>query len=269
MSLVRIAARIALVEALKGRTLVGENVRDSFVGGIDIAADGTLHLESDGPYLSVYTESAKVDDAAPRMVHLNGVVDIVLEWGVTAGMTQVDEGTGASTLVEIGIPATDANLEFLMDMVGRQIVDVLSDPDNAWAEIFRGFALQVRQSELKRAGGAEADKGTRLAAHQMTLMVELVDDPQRGDGVPVPFVDFFAAADVSDDASIVARSALMQQQLTGTDAPWKAAQRRLGLTSRELLALGLGPLGGDAERATPAMTEGTAEIPGHGDVMVT
>lgn len=39
MSLARIALRIAAVEALKGKTLVGDNVLDSPNGALDVQAE--------------------------------------------------------------------------------------------------------------------------------------------------------------------------------------------------------------------------------------
>lgn len=55
MSLIRIAARMAAVRALRGRTLVGDNVLDSQIGALDVGADGELRTEEDKPFISVYT----------------------------------------------------------------------------------------------------------------------------------------------------------------------------------------------------------------------
>src|SRR5690606_36217188 len=97
---------------------------------------------------------------------------------ISAAMTDTDPDTGVSTVIGIGIPATDPALEFYLDCVGRQIAVALSDPDNAWAEIWRGLSSSVLKIERKRT--SDAASGTRIAAHQLVITLDLLPDPVFG-----------------------------------------------------------------------------------------
>lgn len=269
MSFGRIAARLLLVQALKGNTLVGDNVRDSLIGGIDIAADGTVRTDQEGPFIAVYTDAAKTEQGQIdlRSLKENGRVEIVLEWGITAAMTETDPDTDESVIVSLGFPATDAAMEFHMDMVGRQIADILTDPDNAWSDLFRSLCYNFVQVDRSRVGN-DGD-GVRLAAHQMKITAELLDDPIRGETIEGVFARIFTALDTSGDTDLVARSALMQAQLAGTNEPWELTERYKGMTDSELLALGIGPIADDADRSTPPFGEGAVDIPEHTSTLVT
>lgn len=278
--LARIALRVAAIEAIRGKTLVGDNVLDSEITALDADANGNLITDQAKPFVRVYTDgSTSTDSAEPRSFYEAGRVELVIELAVAATMTVRNEN-GDKEVID-GIAATDAGLELHLDIVGRQIGDALSDPDNEWAEIFRSLCYRVQKIERARTSSSE---GTRLAAHQIKMTVELVDDPLRGESLDSdhPLSVFLAkleartipnpAHDPDDpdspetlpDATATARAALMRAQLTGSNEPWEAAQRRLGLTRPELLALGLGPIAGDEDRSTPAFDAGAIEVTGTG-----
>lgn len=283
--LARIALRIAAVEALKGRTLVADNVLDSEIGALDIAADGTIRTNRDGPFIAVFADGSKYEGHSPdlRSLYQSGLTDLVIEFGIAETMVETDKQTDASRIIGVGIPAADAAIEFTLDMVGRQIADALSDINSAWADIWRSLCYRVVGVQRARAS---SNDGTRVAAQQIKLSVELIDDPLRGDLLEegTPFFEFLAALEAKTipnpahdqedpdspetlpDAIAVAKAALMRAQITGTDEPWEAAQRRLGLTRGELLALGLGPIAGDLERSTPAFAGASIDVGGVGPV---
>lgn len=266
MSLTRIAVRMALVEALKGQTLVGDNVRDSVIGALEVRGDGALRSDEEKPFIAVYTDAAKVEnDIELRSLKENGLTEIVLEWGVTTAMLVTDDDSGETTIV--GLPATDDALEFNLDLVGRQIRDVLTDPDNAWAEIYRGLCF--RYFKVERARAANAENGIRVAGQQLKLTAALADDPVPGEDVPEVFSQFFALLDGSGDPHLLAKSTLMQAQLSGSAEDWAVLQRRLGMTADELKALGRGPLEATETGAAPVMTEVTLDVEAHGQETVT
>lgn len=262
MSLVRIAARIAAVQALKGRTLVGQNVLDSQMGALDVDADGNLVSEQDKPFISIYADDAKVDgdDATLRSMVLNGDTDFVFEFGITSAVVSTDQDTGAS-LIYPGIPSTDASFEFYLDIVARQTGDALSDPENEWAEIFRKFVSQF--SKISRARTSSAENGVRLAAQQLRVTAALRPDPVRGVELKPthPLAMFFAKATELDDPVIEAQVELMQAQLAGSSYGWQSDMRRYGMTRTEADNLLLVPPAGaeadiavvnvDAAPATP------------------
>jgi len=262
MSLTRIALRIAAVEALKGRTLVGDNVLDSPNGALDIQADGTLRTDEEKPFISVYTDQGKAEGVTGRSLIENGVCDIVFEMGVSLGMTEVNQDTGEATLVGIQVPASDSTKEFFLDVVQRQLTDALTDPDNPWAEIYRGLHYDVVKIEY--AGARNADDGQRLAGHQMRISVRLADDPVTGEELDpqAAFAQFLAALEATSDSTYLKQAATIRSLLAGSNEPWQSLQRRHGMTASELLALGRGPVAGDQERASPVMAAATINVQG-------
>jgi hypothetical protein len=177
--LARIALRIATIEALKGKTLVGGNVLDSQIGAIDIGADDAIRTDQEKPFISVYVDGSKIEDRVDlRSLHKSGPTELTIEIGISAAMTETDQDTGVSAVIGIGIPATDPALEFYLDCVGREIATALSDPGNAWAEIWRGLSSSVLKIERKRT--SDAASGTRIAAHQLVITLDLLPDPVFG-----------------------------------------------------------------------------------------
>ncbi|MBP1852122.1 hypothetical protein [Rhizobium halophytocola] len=242
MSLARIALRIAAVEALKGQTLVGDNVLDSPNGALDIAADGTLRTDVDTPFISVYTAEGRHANVTGRTLVENGECDLVFELAIASAMTELDEETGASTIVGIGIPASDRSFEFFLDIVQRQIFDALTDPENVWAEIYRGLHYAVGKIEF--SGARNTDDGQRLAGHQIRLTVMLADDPIKGEVLSdqSALMRFVAALEGSDDASYQAQAATMRAVMCGGVDDRQMLQRIRGLTLAEAAALGEVPL---------------------------
>ncbi len=237
--LARIALRIAAVEALKGKTQVGDNVFDSRIGALDVSADGTLRTNMDRPFIVVYSEAAKSDkdDLNVRNLYDNGLTELLFETGVTTTMTDTNQETGESVTVT-GIPASDEAFEFLLDMVVRQIVDALGAPDDEWADIFRDLIYRVDKVERARTSGED---GTRFAAQQINLTVELIEDPVRGEPLDEDgtFARFLAKLETMPTPYPI-YAAMMRAQIEGENKPWETVQRRLGLTRDELQALGFG-----------------------------
>lgn len=261
MSLMRIAARIAAVQALKGKTLVGDNVLDSQIGALDVAADGTLRSEEESPFITVYTDAGKSENNRLRSWVDNGATEFLFEMGITAAHFETDPDTGESVLVGFGLPSTDANFEFSMDLVARQIGDALTDPDNEWADIFRG--MHMGNMSVERARASNDSGGVRLAAQQIKLTVDLFVDPARGTELkPVsPLGRFFTKATELDDPVVNEQIELMQACLAGSAIGWKADLRRYGLTKAEGDAMLITPVeGAEADVVIAEVVAGEAEV---------
>lgn len=233
MSLTRIAARIAAVQALKGKTLVGDNVLDSQIGALDVGADGSVRTDQEKPFISVYTDGATTKDADNRLrtMSVNGATTFLFEAGITAAHVETDPETGVSQVYD-GIPATDRAFEFYLDLVARQIADALTDPANEWAGLFRDLCMRFEVVERARTSGDGS--GVRLAAQQIKIVADLVADPVVGtlkEGSPM--ARFFAKAATLEDPVVTAQVALMQAQLSGDEHSWQTALRRYGLTYGE------------------------------------
>ncbi|WP_223478745.1 hypothetical protein [Oricola indica] len=274
MSIARIAARLALVEALKGATLVGDNVHDSLIGGIEADENGQLNIGvgENRPFISVYSDAAKTNDADLRSLKENGLTEIVLEWGIAAGMSVedatgeplIDEATGQSH-VAVGIPDTDSAMEFALDMIGRQIGDTLTDPDNVWAEIFRDIA-SGGISAVERQRIASGTDGQRRAAHQMRITCALMDDPVKGAELPEPFPRLFEMMTEIGGESL-ARRDMIEKQIAGVANELSLFRRHMGFTAAEALSLGVAPLETD-DGSIGELGEGTVSVDNHGDHVV-
>lgn len=245
MSIMRIALRMAAVQALRGRTLVGANVLDSEIGALRVDADGTMRTAEDAPFIAVYTDAASSKDAESiRSFLQNGATQILFVTGITAAMTHTDPETDETKLIGIGTPATDQALEFHLDLVARQIVDCLTDPDNPWSQIV--LALCPRFISIERGVTSSADQGIRLAGHQIKLTTELMADPARGEVLKPTstLAQFFALAEGVADAVFQSHIAILKAQISADDYSWHGLLRRSGLTRQEAGALLLMPAEG-------------------------
>jgi len=260
MSLVRIAARHAIVRALRGVTMAGEHVHDSLIGGIQVDADGQLNIGEgeERPFIAVFTDGAKNEKPELRSFAESGTTEIVIEWGISAGMVEKDPNTGESHIVA-GLVATDNAMEFTLDLIGREIADALNDPANEWAEIWRSIA-SGGFAKTERARTSNDRDGTRLAAHQMRITSMLMDEPGKGEDLPEPFPLLFEKLAASEDAVDNKIGAMMAAILGLSDPDWLALQRARGMTAGDLLAVGLGPVNGDEEGETPDMSTGTLVV---------
>ncbi|MFC5760526.1 hypothetical protein [Rhizobium sp. GCM10022189] len=252
MSLVRAAVRISAIMALRDRTLVGSNVLDSQIVAIKSNDAGSLRLSEDAPFIAVYTDEASTKDTtignATRALGVNGPTAILFESGIAATMTEADPDTDETKIIGIGLPATDGPMEFMLDMVMRQIVDTLNDPHNEWSKIFLGFMSRVIDVARARAGSDE--DGLRVAGQQMRVMADLLTDPVKGEPLKPTstMARFLAKTDSVTDPMIRAQMEMISAQISGSELPWHIVQRRYGMTSEEADALQVGsadPAGGD------------------------
>lgn len=268
MSLIRIAARMCLVEALKDNTLAAGNVLDSAIGAFQVKADGSLRTDQDGPFLAIYTDAAKSTPNGLRGLTANGDTDILIETGVTAAMA-VENDDGEGEFVQVGIPETDASYDYLIDLIMHQVTIAINDPENPFAQLFISFVCSVKSVEIARVGNA--NDGVKLAGRQVKLRVELIDDPEIGQPLAtgIPFDNFLTTFEASTDATQVAKASAMRAMVTGQDDDLKATQRYLGLTADEMQKLGLAPLVLNEEGSTPVVTEATIEIDGRDPEIVT
>ena len=248
MSIARLALRKCAVEALKGQTFVGANVKDSDIGAIDIAGSGELRTSADAPFILIYTDESAAEDVKPRDLRQTGGLDFVAEFGVTAAMAETDEETGESRLVGVGLAATDENLEMILDLIDRQIVNTLTDPGNAWAEIWRDLSDGIEKIERKRA--VDDANGHRLAFRQLRMRLRVKPDPVFGAPLAPASVwmKFKAAAD-ADLPDVAPILAIMLGELAD-EVTYEALRRLRGDTAGAAARLGYPPQYAEHEDAT-------------------
>lgn len=240
MSLVRIALRICAVQALKGRTLVGDNVLDSEIGALETSAAGELKTPEEKQFIAVYADDSKqMSGLSLRSLVASGEVDLVFEAGVASPHLVNDPETEEKVLMA-GLPATDANFEFYLDLTLRQIADAFADPNNEWANIFQRLIISIEKCQRARISGDTG--GVRLAAHQMKMTVNAVAEPVAGQPLKAesPMAHFFAKCEsdlVHREPDMEKKIALMKAQIAGNDEELAAAMRRYGMTHSEADAM--------------------------------
>ncbi|WP_068318904.1 hypothetical protein [Polycladidibacter hongkongensis] len=237
MSITRIALRYCLVEALKGATEAGDNVEDSAIGALNVD-EGGITTNKEAPFISIYTDEAETSFSDGGLQLLGSAkTDVIIEWGISSAMTETDPETGQDTSVT-GIPQTDDNMEFTLDLMGRQICDALLPNSSKYAEYFQ--LLTQKAENMKRERIASDTDGLRLAAHRIVLGLELLGDPVAGDlSLPNPYPELLAdmAANAGNDASVKAR--LILQLLGGAVDDARRYQLENGRSDAELTAIGL------------------------------
>ncbi|MEP3049420.1 MAG: hypothetical protein ABJL55_16350 [Roseibium sp.] len=243
MSLVRIALRMTAVLALKDQTLANDNVLDSEIGVLSEGAEGlSLHKKHKSKrFIAVYTDEAESTPDELRGFHDNGEVNLSIEFGVTDSMVieedDPDDSEKRIRSVIPGIPFTNRMPELYLDLLSKQIRNVLSGGDNAAAEVFRSLVNKVLKIKVERAGSAR--EGERIAAQKLTLTLDVLDDPQFSEDVEadLPMGRFFELLEngTSDDQKL---AALMRAQLPSAPEGLEETQTRIGLILSEMQALG-------------------------------
>lgn len=257
----RIALRIAVQQALQGATLAGDNVLDSQFTALDVGADGALRIDQDRLFISVYTDGGRIG-AGNGFLSLFGddlSVELVIEAGISAAMFERDPETGRSSIVGVGLPDTDANMELTLDLTMRQVADALVQPNSEWADLARGFMGNVSSVERARIG--QKQNGTRVAAQELRISASLLADPVKGaDLAGSTYARFLAALDSSPDKRLKKIRIAFEQALTGGAVDWQLVQRELGLTDGQSQALGMRPLPTDEADVTGEFAGTSIEV---------
>jgi len=239
MPVVQFGLRVSAVEALKGATLVGDNVRDSDFAAIDIAGDGNLRTNQDRPFIVVYTDDGDVTEADTRDLRQNGVVDFVCEFGAATPMAQIDPETGESVIAGVDIPATDSALEMVLDLVDRQIVNALTDPESGWTRVWKRLSDRVEKIERKRA--VTADDGLRLAARQLRIKLACKPDPVYGQPLAEGAVWSELRAAIAADRPELVPTFDAMMGVEDAEVSIDMIRRAFGQTIEQARSLGYGP----------------------------
>lgn len=236
MSMTMMALRIAAVEALKsGNTLVGSNVLDSQVSAIDLTADGRFSSDQEKPFIAVYTDRAKSVELSHSGLRSNGAIEVVFNYGISQTMAKTNKATGETEILE-GFPASDAVSEAALDVLDVEISRVLSDPDNAWSQVFRDLCRADLSKEHSRSGSA-FDK-MRIAVGQMKLTVEAFADPTLGAELPEggPWKRFVSLMQAGSVRQLPLFLRLLGDGVLGPYADFEALT---GMSKRDAKAMGL------------------------------
>ncbi len=198
-----------------------------------------MRTDQDAPFIVIYTDDGTAEGTPLRNLRENGLTDLVCEFGIATAMTATDPETGQSTIVGINIPGTDAAFELALDMVDRQIVAAMTGP-GAWADIWRDLTVSVSRIERRRA--AAGDAGSRIAARQLRIRLDVRPDPVWGQPLAEGSVwlRFLAALTTADPGLATVAAGFLGPQGEALTVDMIRASR--GHTAAERDALGYGSL---------------------------
>lgn len=175
-ALQRMCLRMAACVALRNATIVGEAVFDSSVEATQFTDDMPV-----AGCISVFTEQSDGE----ALSEANGgppfrpVVELVLEITMQArGAVLNPDGTpkedaDGNPVYEIGIPATDAQIEATVDLIEAQARAALWESLSPAAVLFRIAAKSARHEQSIRF--VDPHGGARLAKRYVVFKVEISD----------------------------------------------------------------------------------------------
>lgn len=214
MSLVKTAMRICAVEAIKGNTAFGDNVLDSENDAFSTSSGADLQTPQSEPFIAVYTEgSNNPSPSAPMDLLDSGSVELAIEFGLAIKHCVKNED--GDSIIAVDLPATDATMDFELDLVSLQTKNALLNPNNEWSELFRGFTLSLSSAHTQRAGQSQI---SRLAAQQIKLVFSVISDPVVGQelGFDSPFALLLDKLETHADETYQGIAARMREFLSGS-----------------------------------------------------
>lgn len=249
MSLVALAMRLTLCQALDGATLAGSAVRDSNLTELDdlIREDETRSVITIATDEQEGTFDGHAYDIADRKLDL--VVEIAVRKGVRV---QIQEGEDSppQEAVVADVAGTDGGLEMSVDLIARQVMQVMQAGDG-WSDLFRRFAGKPVKFTSKRGAGWE--KGFRFAARQIVVTYDPLHEPRFGRPAEGAWSDLVAKLG-SADAPLDRYAALIAKVIEGTPIPeWRQLQVDLGLSDDAARAHGAGAQEGPGEEPVQAL----------------
>lgn len=237
MSVVRQLVCVAAVEALRGRTLAGDDVYDS---KIDTLPD--LLRNSNRPALIVSVEESAQGDGGQWEGGLLGRATVLtmLVQAVVVAVTEIETEDGLSLIP--GIAETDAAYEATLNLLDRQWRAALHDHADDWSRVFRGLVTGIGKISDTRAVDPQA--GRKYACRFTQVSLAVVDEPLPGDPAPACIEAGLAAMEADGDAGYREVANIMRHLLIeGAPLPeWRQAQSALFVPRDAMPALGLGPI---------------------------
>lgn len=239
MTVVRTALRLVTQLAIKDRTMAGDRVRDSSIVSLENVLAGAANT-----VVLIYTDDASDRPTGKDVWGTAQTLDLTLVIGVAgAYRVKVKGGEGEEEVTEFAFPPTDESAELSLDVIERQIKMALTDPNNPWAEIWKGLVVGIDQWSSTR--GASTKEGARYAARQLVIRLQPVDDPVPGAAAKGAWKAFLEAIEAESahggDRDLGPTPALLRALIEGKEmAPEVRAAMENGWTQGVTSALGIG-----------------------------
>lgn len=256
--LVRLMLRTALVEALKGKTLVGNRVFDSSLTALSFGPNGQVVAEDgDGPFIAVYTGDGQLKDEGGhgQALRLGGsVCEVLIQFGISEKMTETHAETDASVLIGFSFPPIDEALQMHLDIVGREILNELVSPTSDWGLFAQRLMVRTQDASIEAA--LSHGEGHKLAAYQLRLLAHMVSEPKdmQAGSIGEAYLGLLSATP-NPPAFLQKQQTILSDLLGGEAGDVETARRELGQAVLNWRRLGLGHLGGPDDTLTTAMVE--------------
>lgn len=221
MSLIALATRIAVVQALAGTTFAEKRVYDSAIDPIDHKL-----AEEAQPVIIVTTDEDKFTPTGRDFVNSSRALQLVIEIGAAAAIRVELDG---EYQIEIVIPHTDAGLEVMLGLIAHQIMRTLQSSDSVWAALFRRFVYNVDSIDVRRGAGSE--KGVKFALRQMIFACSTLSEPAIGVALAAgdAMHDFLAACAAHPDQGVQRTGQLIGVEIARATLPaWRANLASIG-----------------------------------------
>lgn len=248
MSVVRQLLQVAAVQAMRGRTLAQAAIFDSRIGPLPDILEGT-----ERPILVVSIEESEQPEDGGNDAGFFGrnIRFTMLVQAAVASAISVD--IDGEETITVGIGETDAGYEATLNVLERQWRMALSDPGEAWAELFRDLVLNV--GVIRDARGINPKSGHRHASRFTEVVLTTVPEPAPGEETPEAVGRGIAMLEAHADYAQL--GALLRSLLTaGTDATdWQKLRHQLFASDQTLLAVGIAPLVSEDDTLTKAIVD--------------
>lgn len=236
MSLARFVLRTLVRKALIGRTLAGDEVRDS-----DLTDMEQMIKDTPVPVIVIYTDDQiRSFDGAKDLFSAKGHVLLVIQLSISGPTTATING---EQQVSFGFLETSEGLEMQIDFMERQIIVALTDPANPWSQLFVDFVTGFHKSQSLR--GASAREGARYAARQISLETETRFDPVPGRAASGFWARLIAAITADPDPDFAAIAPVLKAMIEGpAESDLSYIMRDLAITAQTAEDIGEAPIDG-------------------------
>ncbi len=233
--IVALALRLCARNALVGSTSAGNRISDSAISSINDMIE-----EGPQPFVVVSTDDQTYN---PTMLDILGgssrSCDLVLDVAVGSAV-RIDNSDDLAVM----IPHTDAGTELSVNLITRQSLRALFEPNSggAWGALFRRIAQQSTRLLIRRGAGAQ--KGVKFAAAQVVITLQPLYEPAFGVAPQEVWIDFLAQ--VAADPATAPLAGPLEAAITGNAIPeWRQLASILGLNDEAGKAIGVLPLAGE------------------------
>lgn len=232
MSLSRAILRLVTVRALSGQTLAEARVFNSDIDPLDARM-----TKDPQPVIVVFTDDDQSEGVGRSFMEFQSrTVELVIEMAI-AGAAPATGVTADDQPVIVSVGETDAGMEFMLDLLERQITTALIAAEGSWPEMWRRFCTGITRRVSRRGGSA--DSGQRYAARQLALTCTTLIEPPKGvvHGAGTAWGDLIDA--VAADVALAPLAPILRAEFGGEPATVaQQAARVFGLNPDVDIALG-------------------------------